>query len=537
MAEKDSSAPANQGSWPLTVALSVALVGGGFLLRNKSDAQAPAPQPKGGAPQAKLPDEKYLPRTRKLVRQKIGSLEAYNQKIAEADQLAEFRHWTGNREVKTEAFTAMSQLMVDRVIPDLWLAAQKKAGEGKMVTRGHIADVLHHAWPQRLLPNGHVVMFPNHPRLRLVASEPRQDYFRDTGWHWRWIGQSIDNGTLGDLSKVGELDIYAAEELSEFMSVLAVAVLEWTDQLHEPALPNAPISRQFMGNTLALMQKLAQDSQGTSSHGGGHFSVLTRKQVLDGVPQPMFADATERLGLKFMHAPDKGLEARRTELYMPTGIAGGGVSAGDFDGDGFMDLYFAGGTGGELWRNVEGKRFENATAKAGLSREGETRAGYFVDYDNDGDLDLYVANDFGRNNLYRNDQSESGITFTDVAAEAGVEDIGPAMSAAWGDANNDGLMDLYVSNMFSSAGSRITRQSQFKPGVADDDLKGFQRHARGNSLFINQGDGTFADEAVDSGTVMGRWAWGSLFGDLNNDGWKDIYVANGFVTADNNNDL
>ena len=107
MAEKNSPTPVNQGSWPLTIALSVALVVGGFLLRNKSDAQAPAPQPKGGAPQTKLSDEKYLPRTRKLVRQKIGSLEAYNQKIAEADQLAEFRHWTGNREVKAEAFTAM----------------------------------------------------------------------------------------------------------------------------------------------------------------------------------------------------------------------------------------------------------------------------------------------------------------------------------------------------------------------------------------------------------------------------------------------
>ena len=517
MAEKDSSAPANQGSWPLTIALSVALVGGGFLLRNKSDAQAPAPQPKGGAPQVKLPDEKYLPRTRKLVRQKIGSLEAYNQKIAEADQLAEFRHWTGNREVKTEAFTAMSQLMVDRVIPDLWLAAQKKAGEGKMVTRGHIADVLHHAWPQRLLPNGHVVMFPNHPRLRLVASEPRQDYFRDTGWHWRWIGQSIDNGTLGDLSKVGELDIYAAEELSEFMSVLAVAVLEWTDQLHEPALPNAPISRQFMGNTLALMQKLAQDSQGTSSHGDGHFSVLTRKQVLDGVPQPMFADATERVGLKFMHAPDKGLEARRTELYMPTGIAGGGVSAGDFDGDGFMDLYFAGGTGGELWRNVEGKRFENATAKAGLSREGETRAGYFVDYDNDGDLDLFLTVVFQANRLYRN---EGDGRFTDVTEATGVGG-GKHVTheAVWFDFDNDGLLDFYVANFGTW------------PNGDNPDLTIRNKTAPPNQLFHHQvidGKHVFKEVAATMGVDDRGWTHCVGAWDFDQDGWMDLISLNDF---------
>ena len=62
-------------------------------------------------------------------------------------------------------------------------------------------------------------------------------------------------------------------------------------------------------------------------------------------------------------------------------------------------------------------------------------------------------------------------------------------------------------------------------------------HARGNSLFENRGDGTFADRGIESGTTMGRWAWGSLFVDINNDGWRDVYITNGFVTADNNNDL
>ena len=144
-----------------------------------------------------------------------------------------------------------------------------------------------------------------------------------------------------------------------------------------------------------------------------------------------------------------------------------------------------------------------------------------------------MANDFGRKNLYRNDNGH----FVDIAAAAGVEDIGPGMSVAWGDANNDGHVDLYVSNMFSSAGSRITHQRAFKPGAATGDLEGFRRHARGNSLFINRGDGTFSDKSIESGTSMGRWAWGSLFVDFNNDGWRDLYVTNGFVTADNNNDL
>ena len=79
-------------------------------------------------------------------------------------------------------------------------------------------------------------------------------------------------------------------------------------------------------------------------------------------------------------------------------------------------------------------------------------------------LDLYVANDFGRNNLYRND----GGRFVDVAGQAGVEDMASGMSASWGDYNQDGHMDLYVGNMFSSAGNRIAYQQRFKPEAGAD---------------------------------------------------------------------
>lgn len=230
------------------------------------------------------------------------------------------------------------------------------------------------------------------------------------------------------------------------------------------------------------------------------------------------------------------------------------LNAVDYDNDGDLDLFVCGYSGAQqispqdvfaspmpyhdanngapnaLLSNEGGWMFRDVTSEAGLAQNNLrfSLASVWEDYDNDGDQDLYVANDFGRNNLFRNDNGK----FVEASAEAGVEDIGPGMSASWGDVNNDGLVDLYVSNMFSSAGSRITRQSQFNKGMSDVDLEGFQRHARGNSLFINQGDGTFLDEAESSATVMGRWAWGSLFVDLNNDGWKDLYVTNGFVTAD-----
>lgn len=143
-------------------------------------------------------------------------------------------------------------------------------------------------------------------------------------------------------------------------------------------------------------------------------------------------------------------------------------------------------------------------------------------------MDLYVANDYGRNNLYRNDAGQ----FTDVAATAGVEDVASGMSVSFGDYNRDGLMDLYVSNMFSSAGNRTTFQKQYQADAPEDVRQLIQRMARGNSLFAGQADGRFSDISIDAGVTMGRWAWGSKFIDINNDGWEDLVVTNGNMTGD-----
>ena len=167
------------------------------------------------------------------------------------------------------------------------------------------------------------------------------------------------------------------------------------------------------------------------------------------------------------------------------------------------------GARNRLLRNEGNWAFTDVTAETGLDAH-NTRFSFsaaWEDYDNDGDLDLYVANDFGRNNLYRNDNGY----FTDAAAEAGVEDIAPGMSVTWGDYNRDGHADIYVSNMFSAAGNRIAFQDRFQPRLDTTDRALFQRHARGNSLFLSRGDGTFSDTSIASGATMGRWAWAIPF--------------------------
>ncbi|MGC6425566.1 MAG: FG-GAP repeat domain-containing protein [Akkermansiaceae bacterium] len=232
------------------------------------------------------------------------------------------------------------------------------------------------------------------------------------------------------------------------------------------------------------------------------------------------------------------------------------LSAADYDLDGDLDLYFAGrnpasekGVGGVLGqptpyhdannggpgillRNEGQFQFTDVTQTSGID-ENNRRYSYacsWQDFDLDGDPDLYVANDFGRNNLYRNDKGR----FTDVAEKLGVEDLSAGMGITWGDFDNNGRPDAYVSNMFSGAGNRIAYQRRFREG--GNDRADFQRHARGNTLFQNTSGG-FVDLAGTSGTSMARWAWGAKFADLNNDGWQDLYVGNGFITTEDTGDL
>jgi hypothetical protein len=111
------------------------------------------------------------------------------------------------------------------------------------------------------------------------------------------------------------------------------------------------------------------------------------------------------------------------------------------------------------------------------------------------------------------------------------------MSVAWGDYNRDGATDLYVGNMFSAAGNRVSFQRRFSRGGEAAAIEGLRRMARGNSLFEADGSGGFRDVSVATGTHMGRWAWSSGFVDINNDGWEDVAVATGYLTRDRADDL
>lgn len=202
----------------------------------------------------------------------------------------------------------------------------------------------------------------------------------------------------------------------------------------------------------------------------------------------------------------------------------------DFDADGDLDIllgnYFqavnlfapttsrffpesfetaANGGGLTLWKNEGSGRFVDGTAAAGLARHtGWTLDLGHADADLDGDQDLYVAADFGTDRFFLN---LGDGTFKDHTEKAIGIDTKKGMNADWGDYDRDGRPDVFVTN------------------ITDESMN------EGNFLWHNHGDGTFTDVATETGTRAAGWGWAGKFFDYDNDGWQDLYVVNGWVSA------
>jgi hypothetical protein len=237
---------------------------------------------------------------------------------------------------------------------------------------------------------------------------------------------------------------------------------------------------------------------------------------------------------------------------------------GDYDGDGRLDLYVGryldprraipttfyarNGEPNRLYHNNGDGTFSDVTAAAGVGDTGLCLGAAWGDYDDDGFPDLFVANDFGRSTLYRNDGDG---TFTDVTVRAGALAYGAGMNASWADYDNDGRLDLYETDIRSehawfAAAPTVARHlaSSLLHGVWRTDLplyleifrqsglrfvEVFREMAAGNHLLRNRGDGTFEDVSSRAGANPPGWFWGAALADFDNDGWLDIYCANGWV--------
>jgi hypothetical protein len=240
-----------------------------------------------------------------------------------------------------------------------------------------------------------------------------------------------------------------------------------------------------------------------------------------------FVDVTRHVGIDFEHTLGDGHLSNIVETV------GSGAAFLDYDQDGYLDLYVANGAfvdgvstgerpktarGNRLYRNREGRLFEDVTDGAGVADPGGYGMGVAVaDYDNDGDPDLFVCN-YGPNVLYRNNGDG---TFSDVTARAGVAGNENTVGALWLDYDNDGLLDLY-------AGNYLAYDPEYTLYYAPDGFPPPMAYAgQPDVLYRNRGDGTFEDVTEPMGV---RRPEGRMMGvgaaDYDADGYVDLYVAN-----------
>jgi len=309
------------------------------------------------------------------------------------------------------------------------------------------------------------------------------------------------------------------------------------------------------------------------NRGDGTFEDVTQKAgvgVLDNTACALFADFDNR-GLQdllvvcgtgpllFINKGDGTFTLKRDAFKFAREPQGTFTHAAvaDYDRDGRLDIYFCmymyylgldqyhypipyydarNGPPNCLFHNEGNGNFVETTEAAGLNKDNDrySFACAWGDSNANGQQDLFVANDFGSSQLYRNNGDG---TFTVVSSQAHVEGVGAGMSCCWADFDNDGRQDIYVPSMWEAAGQRVSKQKQFHEKAPERIRELYQRHARGNALYRNRGDGTFENEGRPAAVEMGRWSWSSDFWDIDHDGYSDLYVTNGYLSGTERNDL
>ena len=239
----------------------------------------------------------------------------------------------------------------------------------------------------------------------------------------------------------------------------------------------------------------------------GHGPAATREPAAahDPAGAEPFVVANEAAGIDARH---RSSWDEFTAKVVSSGYLGIGQAWGDYDADGWVDLFLAGGQGpSTLYRNNGDGTFGiPATAADVALADAWTGGAVWGDYDNDGWRDLYVLT-HGRNVLFRN---QGGTGFRDVTARAGVGDPGKGSTAAWGDYDGDGWLDLFVANWRCFPECPRERAAE----LASD------------RLYRNRGDGTFEDVSALLGDKLRGAAFSASFVDFDDDGDLDVYVVN-----------
>src|ERR1700746_3976122 len=238
-----------------------------------------------------------------------------------------------------------------------------------------------------------------------------------------------------------------------------------------------------------------------------------------------FTDVTAAAGIKFFHFKgNEGTSINREEF-------GPGVCVADFDGDGWQDIYFVNGRDlynpgmsvtNALYRNNHDGTFTDVTEKAGVPGTGYGLGCVWGDFDNDGFPDLFVTQ-YGKNVLYRNNGNGTFTDVTDKAGVGGMESGAFHSGATFFDYDRDGWLDLYVGSYVTLGDKRYCKLGDVLSSCAPSEYRGSS-----DALYHTNHDGTFTNGAQKAGIYQPQGKNLSLQpADYDNDGWPDLFVANG----------
>ncbi|MGA7615072.1 MAG: CRTAC1 family protein [Thermoanaerobaculia bacterium] len=470
--------------------------------------------------------------THALVQEKLASFAAYNdisQPLFMRNLQVYFArfNWPKDPKVSDAIKIAFNESMIAFVADVLRDSANRAKAEGEPFIRvKDVHQTLQRFVPYRVNDYEDVIFFPNLPLQDRVTLESYDtDSFRDSGLHWRYLDEAIDQAgpTIARAP-----DPFAAELITEGVAQFGVLVLRVAGSLAKAENADSLAPEHIAKAFKVIQEKIDRNAKAPRVKSPEPRLVSSESKTPRA--KTFFVDVTKSSGIEFQHRMADWLNRlirsylQKTEstatLTVPPAFGGGGVAADDLNGDGRADVLLVGGAGNKLYIANGDGTFDDVTAKTPLDWKrpdntyGEPRQPVIADFDNDGRPDILIvyANDGHR--VYRN---LGNLRFEDVTSEAGLGGKGLiAGPATVCDVNNDGLLDVYI-------------------GYFGDYVKGvlptLDRHdlnASPNRLFLNQGNFHFKDVTEGSGAGHSGWAQAMSHTDLDGDGLQDLIVGNDF---------